>query len=87
MKVLRGASEEIQLVDWKRFAREVFVWMDLKHPNILELSGFALMENKPCLISPLCKFGNVMDYLKENPAANRKRLVRALVFESVFSVL
>lgn len=52
------------------FARELRVWTDLDHPNVLPLVGFYLnSEEGVCwFISPFMTEGNVREYLERaNP--------------------
>ncbi|KAG8962650.1 hypothetical protein FRC05_005169 [Tulasnella sp. 425] len=57
-----------------RFDRELTIWMECQHPRVLELLGYAYIEGIPCLISPWCSNGNIMEYLAKNPNAGNKRL-------------
>ncbi|KAG9038388.1 hypothetical protein FS837_001260, partial [Tulasnella sp. UAMH 9824] len=59
-----------------RFDRELTIWMECQHPRVLELLGYAYIEGIPCLISPWCSNGNVMEYLSKNPNADRRRLIK-----------
>lgn len=58
----------------KRFDRELTIWMKCQHPRVLELLGYAYIEGIPCLISPWCSKGNIMEFLVENPDNNRLQL-------------
>lgn len=53
--------------------------MDLKHPHIVQFLGFATRggsyEKLGGLVSKWYENGNVMDYLRENPEADRLLLV------------
>ncbi|KAG8891972.1 hypothetical protein FRC00_012864 [Tulasnella sp. 408] len=48
-----------------RLARELKIWAQARHPNILELIGFHLSENYETaqLISPFMRYGNVSQYI------------------------
>ncbi|KIO24312.1 hypothetical protein M407DRAFT_102030 [Tulasnella calospora MUT 4182] len=48
-----------------RLARELKIWAQARHPNILELIGFHLSENYEIaqLISPFLRHGNVSQYI------------------------
>lgn len=52
------------------------LWMDLRHERILELLGYAFIEQVPCLISPWCSNGNVLEYLRRNPDATLERRIK-----------
>ncbi|KAG8965249.1 hypothetical protein FRC05_003300, partial [Tulasnella sp. 425] len=80
IKVLRVASvgnpDDPQSVRLrKRFDRELTIWMECQHPRVLELLGYAYIEGIPCLISPWCENGNIMEHLKKNPNENRRQMV------------
>lgn len=61
----------------KRLGRELHVWAALRHPHVLELLGFAFVDNgRPCLISPWCEYGTLQDYLKTYRNPDRPTLVR-----------
>ncbi|KAF8326102.1 kinase-like domain-containing protein, partial [Cantharellus anzutake] len=59
--------------------REMKVWKDLKHPNIVEFIGYAIEHEvggvTAALVSQWCANGNVVKYLEQNPAADREMLV------------
>ncbi|KAG8981510.1 hypothetical protein FRB90_007184, partial [Tulasnella sp. 427] len=59
-----------------RVQREAAVWHSLgHHPRVVELLGYAVVDGNPCLISPWCRSGNVYQYLKRNPNADRRALI------------
>ncbi|KAG8912344.1 hypothetical protein FRC01_005145, partial [Tulasnella sp. 417] len=62
-----------------RFDRELTIWMECQHPRVLELLGYAYIEGIPCLISPWCSNGNIMEYLSKHPNADKRRLANVLV--------
>ena len=59
--------------------KQMEYWIDLKHPHVVEFFGFATRggSNKKlvALVSKWYKNGNVIDYLCENPGADRLLLV------------
>ena len=59
------------------FCKESVLWMNTRHPNVLELLGVNIDPRNETLsmISELMENGNIMDYLHTNEA-NRIRLVR-----------
>lgn len=74
IKVLRGVHTEPYLLEvtTRRLNRETRIWHPLSHPNILPFLGVCYnLGASPALISPLCKFGNVSDFLKAHPDENR----------------
>ena len=52
----------------QQFARELYVWSKLSHPNVLPLLGFAICEETrfPSLISEWMHFGTAWKYVREN---------------------
>lgn len=80
IKVLRlastGNSDDPQSGRLRtRFDRELTIWMECQHPRVLELLGYAYIEGIPCLISPWCSNGNILEYLSKNPNADHSRLI------------
>ena len=51
-------------------------WKHLQHPNILPLLGVTWNEHRFALVSEWMENGNVNEYIKRNPNANRAELVR-----------
>jgi len=47
----------------------------LEHNNILPFYGVSTTVADFCLVSPWCKNGNIMGYLKKHPGVNRFDLV------------
>lgn len=63
-------------------AREMVIWHDLVHDNILPLLGYVLMadgDGLPYFISPWMDDGNLRVFLKKNPDADILTLVRNCV--------
>ena len=48
------------------------------HENVLPLYGISTSVSKFCLVFPWCEKGTVMDYLEENPDADRYNLASKL---------
>lgn len=58
--------------------REIIIWGQLQHPNILPFYGVYHLndaEERICLVSPWMENGTLVDYLKACPDANRLLLV------------
>ncbi|KAG8921414.1 hypothetical protein FRC02_000248 [Tulasnella sp. 418] len=65
----------------KRFLREVAVWRDLHHPNIVPLLGYALDSRGTLgLVSPWYPNGNVADYLRSTPSSSTQRASINLIY-------
>ena len=64
-------------VSTQRLCREVLIWKRLSHPNILPLLGVSVSKNPQYfrIISEWMPNGNVIEYIRSNPEANRLRLV------------
>ena len=61
----------------QRLCREIIAWKHLSHPNILPLLGISMSQDPLCfhILSEWMSNGNVMQYARSNPGANRLRLV------------
>jgi len=61
----------------QRLCREIVTWKYLSHPNILSLLGVSVSRDPLCflILSKWMPNGNVMQYARSNPGANRLRLV------------
>ncbi|KAG6833875.1 hypothetical protein H0H93_012924, partial [Arthromyces matolae] len=58
----------------KQFAREVLLWGQLSHSNVLPIYGLYRLRGRPCLVMPWMENGDVNKYLKEHPSASRLNL-------------
>ncbi|KAF9441786.1 kinase-like protein, partial [Macrolepiota fuliginosa MF-IS2] len=63
----------------KTFSREMMVWSQLKHPNLLPFYGVCCLPgdhyDRVCLVAPWKENGNVFDYLEANPQVPHLPLV------------
>jgi serine/threonine protein kinase len=81
--VRKGHRLNISLFDIKAMFREFDIWRRAQHVNVVSLLGFVVEgDGVPGLVSPWCKSGSLRSYVKANPEADRKALVRqiALLF-------
>jgi len=73
----------------QRLCREIISWKYLSHPNILPLLGASVSTDPRCfrILTEWMSGGNVMQYTRSNPDANRLRLVSPLAIfpPSLFS--
>ena len=53
-------------------------WKTLQHPNVLPLIGVTASEAHFAMVSEWMANGNVNEFVKENPDANRLKLVGSL---------
>ena len=59
----------------QRFCKEVVMWKFLQHPNVLPLIGITMSEGRFAMISEWMTNGNINDFVKANPDADRLGLV------------
>jgi len=81
IKVLRGVHTDptVLEVTTRRVNRETKVWNLLSHDNILPFLGVCnKIARSPALISPLCKFGNIRNYLKAYPDVDKHNLAKGV---------
>ncbi|KAK7017756.1 TKL/TKL-ccin protein kinase, partial [Favolaschia claudopus] len=75
LKIIRYTDENTDQVD-RRLRREATIWKTLRHENILPFIGLCEdLAPWPVLLSPFCEFGNVGNYLKKHPDADRPKIV------------
>ncbi|KAG8921707.1 hypothetical protein FRC02_012402 [Tulasnella sp. 418] len=72
-------TEEARERLWKRFYREVSVWRQLIHLNVVPLLGYIVVDGSPSLISPWYINGNVNNYLENHVDADRWSLISDVV--------
>ncbi|KAG8711231.1 hypothetical protein FRC09_020705 [Ceratobasidium sp. 395] len=58
----------------KRVARELHYWSCFKHKNVLELLELAQFQDQLAMISPWMDKGTLLQYIKQNPNADRYQL-------------
>ncbi|KZP00882.1 kinase-like protein [Calocera viscosa TUFC12733] len=72
----------------QRHTREMKIWSQLRHPNILPFLGYARVGAMgACFVSPWMPNGDVRAYLRANPNADRTRILNILVSHEGFAVL
>ena len=54
------------------------MWRSLQHPNVLPLVGATITETQFAMVSEWMVNGNINDFVKAHPDANRLRLVSFL---------
>jgi serine/threonine protein kinase len=64
----------------QRLCREIISWKHLSHRNILPLFGISVSKDPRgfCILTEWMPNGNVIQYARVNPEANRFRLVSSL---------
>ncbi|KDQ07606.1 hypothetical protein BOTBODRAFT_139894 [Botryobasidium botryosum FD-172 SS1] len=64
----------------RRALREINVWQDLRHPNILPFLGSYLCKSRIYMLSPLMKEGDIISYLRRNPDADHTRMILQIAY-------
>ncbi|KAJ7586455.1 hypothetical protein C8J56DRAFT_104955, partial [Mycena floridula] len=64
----------------KDFSREIIIWSQLSHPNVLPFYGIYYLDHREtsraCIVSPWMDHGNLLQFLKTtSEQANRSSLV------------
>jgi hypothetical protein len=67
--------------------REIQIWSTLTHDNVLPFYGASLAANAPFVVSRYMKNGNLPNYLRQQPNANRVCLARHSTFSHQFCYL
>ncbi|KAJ3563661.1 hypothetical protein NP233_g8798 [Leucocoprinus birnbaumii] len=76
VKVYRKGSKSQKFL--KSFMREIVIWGQLEHPNILPFYGVYHLDNaeqRICLVSPWMENGTLVDFLKVCPPDTNKLLL------------
>lgn len=55
--------------------KEIDVWKDLRHPNILAFYGACSLADPPFMVCEYKANGNVIEYLRQYPDVERCQLV------------
>jgi len=74
VKVLRSVQPGQPIT----FLRESGLWSAAQHPNITPFLGVSFdfhRRGTPCLVSPFLKEGNIINYIKKHPGANKLALL------------
>ncbi|CAE6438563.1 unnamed protein product [Rhizoctonia solani] len=76
IKVWRASLiEQCDYKSLKRATREIYYWSKMKHDNIHQLMGVIMFKNLSLgMISEWMENGNLHEYLRKNPSANRYQL-------------
>ncbi|KAG8711849.1 hypothetical protein FRC08_015348, partial [Ceratobasidium sp. 394] len=51
--------------------RELYIWLQLDHANIVNLHGLARFQGCVAMVSPWMNNGNVREFIRERPSTNR----------------
>jgi serine/threonine protein kinase len=80
VKVVRKAWSKPQSLErlYSKWRLEAEIWSRFDHPNIAPFYGICFNlgpPSVPCLVCPYFKNGNIAEYLKQSPDADRTKLV------------
>ncbi|KAG6905887.1 hypothetical protein DXG01_017094 [Tephrocybe rancida] len=59
----------------KQFSKEVILWGQLSHTNVLPIYGLYRFKSRLCIVAPWMQNGDIVAYLKLNPDVDRRSLV------------
>ncbi|KAG9041816.1 hypothetical protein FS837_011699 [Tulasnella sp. UAMH 9824] len=62
---------KLHFMELKEVKRETLIWSMVKHPNVLPLIGYQIVDEVPMLVSPWCKNGNLDVCTKDHPELMR----------------
>ncbi|KAJ6492274.1 kinase-like domain-containing protein [Mycena sanguinolenta] len=83
MKQLRVQCDDSSETEsiMQRLKREVGIWGELKHSNVLPFLGvYDVGAPLPIFLFPFCEFGHVGNYLRTHPSADRHQLTHGIAF-------
>lgn len=80
VKSLRISEMDDKLKIRRRFSKEVAMWKNLSHPNVLNLIGVpdTLAEGRFSMVSEWMVNGNIMEYVRKNSGNHLKLLADAV---------
>ncbi|KAF9533346.1 hypothetical protein CPB83DRAFT_845111 [Crepidotus variabilis] len=58
-----------------RFEREVAIWKQLHHDNVMKLYGFVYLDESLYLVSPWMENGTILDFARSNIHVDRPKLL------------
>lgn len=61
----------------QRYYKELTIWKQLNHPNVIPTFGASTDIDEFCVVAPWMPEGELSQYLRKNPGANRVGIVRA----------
>ncbi|KAF8324973.1 kinase-like domain-containing protein [Cantharellus anzutake] len=75
-----GLTDSLQdTIRHQHLKREMKIWKDLDHENIVQFIGFAIEDRgaipEAALVSEWCSNGDLVQYLHRNPSCNRLALL------------
>ena len=58
--------------------KEIIIWKEHQHPSLLKFFAGCLFDKPKFLVSPYCKNGNALEYLKLRPDASRPKMASTI---------
>ncbi|KAG6907411.1 hypothetical protein DXG01_009023 [Tephrocybe rancida] len=69
----------------KQFSKEVILWGQLTHTNVLPIYGLYRFKDRLCIVAPWLHNGDVITYLENNPTADRRSLATPVSVNLMFT--
>jgi len=79
VSVLFNNTVHVLMSAGQKFCREVVLWKQFKHPNLLQLVGAKQTPSTMVMISEWMEHGTIMDFVIACPGTNRLKLVSVFV--------
>lgn len=55
--------------------KEIMMWLNLRHPNVLQFLGANILDDTPFIMMPLLRNGNARNYVQSHPSCNRIKIL------------
>lgn len=73
-------------LSFQQLQREMETWSRTNHKHVIKCIGYCTnLGPVPCFISPWMENGTAADFIKQNPGADRVKLVRIIIFVNISS--
>ncbi|KAH8110557.1 kinase-like protein, partial [Phellopilus nigrolimitatus] len=79
-------DRDFEKISLRLLAKEIKVWSELKHPNILPLWGYVLEGAYPCLVSERMDNGTVSSYIKSQPNCDVLRIIYIYIYSQILGI-
>ncbi|KAF9497851.1 WD40 repeat-like protein [Pleurotus eryngii] len=80
-------SEDARLLDrddLKHIRHEIMIWSRIAHPHLLPFYCACLEATRPFIVTRFCANGNVLEYLRQNPDADRVVLLHEVSLGMIY---